>query len=140
MYVTDQLPPGRHSVEILNLPVANSCPSGHENVTTVPKAVSRLDAKAPSPGFNIGQSVRANKRLSHTRRFAAFRILTGGKVGLPAVAAVQSVGHEPDEHLPALGGESDLWLDVPSETVRGMQAEAVCVRAVVYLAISRESS
>lgn len=56
MYVTDQLPPGRHCVEILGLPVANSCPSGQENVTTVPKAVSRLDANAPSPGCNGGQS------------------------------------------------------------------------------------
>jgi len=43
-------------VEILDLPVANSCPSGQENVTTVPNAVSRLDAKAPSPGCNTGQS------------------------------------------------------------------------------------
>jgi len=56
MYVTDQLPPGKHSVAILDLPVANSCPRGHENVTTVPKAVSRLDARAPSPGCNGGQS------------------------------------------------------------------------------------
>lgn len=45
-------------MEILDSPVANSCPNGHENVTAVPKAVSRLDAKAPSPGFNIGQSAR----------------------------------------------------------------------------------
>jgi len=56
MYVTDQLPPGKHSVAILDLPVENSCPRGHENVTTVPKAVSRLDARAPSPGCNGGQS------------------------------------------------------------------------------------
>lgn len=41
---------------IFGFPVANSCPNGHENVTVVPKAVSRLDARAPSPGNNAGQS------------------------------------------------------------------------------------
>lgn len=39
-----------------DFPVANSWPIGHENVTTVPKAVSRLDAKAPKPDFKGGQS------------------------------------------------------------------------------------
>lgn len=39
-----------------DFPVANSCPIGHENVITVPKAVSLFDAKAPIPDSKGGQS------------------------------------------------------------------------------------
>lgn len=73
MYVTDQFPPIMHSVTIFDLPVANSCPTEQENVTTVPKAVSRLDAKAPSPGLRTGQSVGRKQifkiKLRHTYCF-----------------------------------------------------------------------
>jgi hypothetical protein len=54
--VTDQLPPSIHSVAMRARPVANSCPTGQVNVTTVPNAVSRFDASAPNPGCNAGQS------------------------------------------------------------------------------------
>jgi len=60
MYETDQLPPIKHSVVIFDFPVANSCPTGHEKVTVVPKAVSLFDSNAPSPGFNVGQSTNIN--------------------------------------------------------------------------------
>jgi hypothetical protein len=52
----DQFPPGIHSVVNLFLPVANSWPTGQVKVTVVPNAVSRLEARAPSPGLNVGQS------------------------------------------------------------------------------------
>jgi len=60
MYETDQLPLIKHSVVIFDFPVANSCPTGHEKVTVVPKAVSLFDSNAPSPGFNVGQSTNIN--------------------------------------------------------------------------------
>lgn len=50
------MPPGKHSVTRRVLPVANSCPMGHVKLTSVPKAVSRLEAKAPMPGCSSGQS------------------------------------------------------------------------------------
>lgn len=56
----DQFPPGKHLVVILGLPVANSWPVGHVNVTTVPKAVSLLEAMALSPGLSGGQSEEIN--------------------------------------------------------------------------------
>lgn len=69
MYVTDQLPPIKHSVTIFDLPVANSWPIEHENVTTVPNAVSRFEANAPSPGLSVGQSVKKKRIKLSFRRF-----------------------------------------------------------------------
>lgn len=43
---------------IRDLPVANSLPTGQEKVTTEPYAVSLLEASAPAPGRNGGQSVK----------------------------------------------------------------------------------
>lgn len=54
--MVDHFPPSKHFVVIRDFPVANSCPIGHENVITVPKAVSLFDAKAPIPEFRGGQS------------------------------------------------------------------------------------
>lgn len=64
MYDIDQFPPGKQSVVIFDLPVANSCPTGHVNVTDVPKAVSLFEAKAPSPGRKTGQSIIRNTKLN----------------------------------------------------------------------------
>lgn len=66
--MTDQLPPSKHSVVMRERPVANSCPTGQENVTIVPNVVSRLDASAPNPGCNAGQSeicYHASKTHTH---------------------------------------------------------------------------
>lgn len=52
----DHLPPSIHVVVIRDFPVANSWPIGHENVITVPNAVSLFDARAPIPDFKGGQS------------------------------------------------------------------------------------
>lgn len=60
MYDNDQFPPIKHSVTNFGFPVANSCPTGHENVTTVPNVVSLLEASAPSPGRSTGQSEISN--------------------------------------------------------------------------------
>lgn len=54
--MVDQFPPFKQRVVILALPVANSCPIGQVKVTTVPKAVSRFEASAPTPGWSSGQS------------------------------------------------------------------------------------
>lgn len=75
----DQLPLGKHSVVILDFPVANSWPSGHEKVTTVPKAVSRLEAIALSPGCNGGQSKRIYFLLNNNVIiFTAIQIIVKG--------------------------------------------------------------
>lgn len=57
----DQLPPGKHCVVNRDRPVANSWPVGQLNVIIVPNAVSLLDAKAPVPGCNGGQSIEIIK-------------------------------------------------------------------------------
>lgn len=52
----DHFPPSKQVVVIRGFPVANSWPIGQEKVLTVPKAVSLLEARAPNPEFNGGQS------------------------------------------------------------------------------------
>lgn len=69
MYVVDHFPPSKQVVVMRDLPVANSWPIGHENMTAVPKAVSLLDANAPNPDFNGGQSENSRYTNINLRKF-----------------------------------------------------------------------
>lgn len=117
----DQFPPERQWVVRRLVPVANSWPAGQLKVIMVPKAVSLLDAKAPAPACNCGQS--SGKNTNRTPTFPLRRLeLTCRKASLPSGFVVQSIGTETYQHFPAGGCQGNFGLGCFRESIPRVQS------------------